>query len=179
MEQTIRRSEKFPDLIIIERPTFNDQRGFFREFYRHNELEELIGRKVNFVQTNHSHSVHGVLRGIHVSSYDKLLYLANGRAMSVMVDLRPDSPTFKQHEVFHLSADIKICLFAPPGFGNSFYVGGEVADYIYLVGDYYNPTNDTAIRWNDPELNLPWPNEQPIMSEQDAQAISLEEYLNK
>lgn len=170
MDTTIRPSATLPEVLLIERPTFADERGFFHEVLRLNDLEAAVGQTLPpFVQANHSRSVRGVLRGIHVATYDKLAYVPHGEVLAVVVDLRPESPRFKQFERLTLGEGNRLTLFVPPGFGNAYYVTSDEADYLYLVSEYYDPKREQQIRWDDPDLAIHWPDPHPLVSERDRQ----------
>lgn len=164
---TVRPASTLPDVFLIERPTFGDDRGFFREYLRLNDLEAAVGRSLIFVQANHSRSKQRVLRGIHVADYDKLIYVPAGVVLAVLVDLRPSSATWLKHEVLRLGEGNPLTVYLPPGIGNSYYVETETADYLYLVTASYDPAREQTVRWDDPDLNLPWPDPAPIVSERD------------
>lgn len=161
------KQSRLQGVYLIDLPTFEDERGFFRETFRLNELEEAMGSKVEFVRLNHSRSKQNVLRGIHVANFEKLVYVPRGQATAVIIDCRPDSPTFKQHDVVELGDENRVAIYVPAGCGNSFYTKSEEADYIYLVTKYYNPADEKTIRWDDADLNIPWPTKTPIISDRD------------
>jgi dTDP-4-dehydrorhamnose 3,5-epimerase len=169
MPDPITQSSIIPGIFFIERPTFDDDRGFFREYFRLNELATAVGRPINLVQANHSRSVQRVLRGVHVATYDKLIYIVNGTVQMALVDLRPNSSTFREVEFFEVGEKNRRTVFIPAGIGNSFYATSPSVDYIYFVGDYYNPANEQTIRWDDPDLNIPWTDRQPIVSKRDSE----------
>lgn len=176
---TISRLNGLPDVLIIDRPVFSDDRGFFREYLRLNELEAAVGRPIRFVQANHSRSRRGVLRGIHVADYDKLVYVPAGEVLAVIVDLRPASETFKRFERLTLGEGNRQTLFLPPGFGNAYYVTSEQADYTYLVSANYDPKREQQVRWDDPDLAIPWPDKRPVISERDRQGYTVRELFPK
>src|SRR5437762_3205254 len=118
-------------LFIIERPTFGDERGFFRESFRLNELEEAIGRPISLVQENHSRSRRGALRGLHAEDWEKLIYVPRGEVFTAIADVRPASPTFGQVETFVLGESNRLKLFLPPAVAHGFCVLSDVADYVY------------------------------------------------
>jgi dTDP-4-dehydrorhamnose 3,5-epimerase len=155
-----------PGLLRIERPVRYDERGFFHEVVRPNELSQLIGKNFEVKQVNHSHSKAGVLRGLHAERWDKIVWIASGRAFSAIVDIRPDSPTFGRYETFELSSDNGLVLYLPEGFANSIYALTEI-DYLYLVNKHYDGSDTSAVAWDDPDLDIPWPNRNPILSERD------------
>lgn len=155
-------------LLILERPTDEDERGFFREVFHFDELEEVLGFKFNPVQVNHSKSKPKVLRGLHAENWNKLVYPVTGKVFVAIVDIRPDSPTFAKVETFNFDELKRYALFIPEGLANSFCViGQEDADYLYLVDAYYDGTDTTAIAWDDPDLNVDWPIKDPIISGRD------------
>lgn len=155
-----------PGLLRIERPVKHDERGFFHEVVRPAELTELIGQEFQLQQVNHSHSVKNVLRGLHAEHWDKIVWVAKGQALSVIVDIQPGSPTFGRYEMFELSDENGLALYIPEGFANSVYARTEI-DYIYLVNKTYDGSDTFAVAWDDPDLAIPWPNPNPIISQRD------------
>ncbi len=156
------------DLLILKRVTHTDERGFFRELFHKDELEQMAGTKFDGVQMNHSYSKPGVIRGIHAEQWNKIIYPVSGQVFIAIVDIRPDSPTFSKVETFNIDENNRIGLFIPNGLANSLCVtGSQAVDYIYLVDAYYNGSDTRAIAWNDPDLNIKWPVENPIISERD------------
>jgi len=169
-----------PGLFVIERPTFNDERGFFREIFRLNDLEKETGIKFNIVQSNHAKSLPGVIRALHAENWNKLVYPVRGKIFSAVVDIREDSDTFGKYETFTFDESSHKALFIPRGFANSICVGGdEPADYLYLVDAYYDGKDTRAISWNDPDINIKWPIDNPIISERDRKNPSLREMFPK
>ena len=155
-------------LLILERPIHRDERGFFRELFHKDELENLSGLKFGGVQMNHSHSLPGVIRGIHAEEWNKIIYPVTGEVFIAVVDIRPDSPTFSKVETFNINDNNRVGLFIPSGLANSVCViGQEVVDYIYLVDAYWDGTDVRAIAWDDPDLNIDWPVKNPIISQRD------------
>lgn len=162
------KTTSIPGLLILQRPIFSDERGFFRELFHKDELEKITGFKFDGVQMNHSHSNPGVIRGIHAEEWNKVIYPVSGEVFIAIVDIRPDSLTFAKVETFNVSDDNRIGLFIPEGLANSLCVIGDKAvDYIYLVDAYYDGSDTRAIAWDDPDLNIDWPVENPIISERD------------
>jgi dTDP-4-dehydrorhamnose 3,5-epimerase len=143
----------------------DDERGFFTETYRGALIEEALGRPFRFAQGNHSRSVAGTLRGFRCEPWDKLVYVAHGTALIVVADPRPASPTFGQHEVFHLgdAPGGRDRILISKGLANAFYCVTEV-DYINDVSAEYSPDGRRGFLWNDPELGVDWPTESPILS---------------
>src|SRR3989344_342278 len=124
-------------LMILNRPIYKDDRGFFRELFRKDELEEALGIKFDGVQMNHSSSKPGVIRGIHAEQWNKIIYPVTGEVFIAMADIRPDSETFGKVETFIVNDDNRVGFFIPNGLANSLCVTGEeVVSYIYLVDVY-------------------------------------------
>ncbi len=168
MQNNYIKETSIPGLLILERPIHQDDRGFFRELFHLDELEEASGISFKAIQMNHSHSEPGVLRGIHAEQWNKIIYPINGAAFLAIVDIRPDSPTFKKVETFNINDNNRIGLFIPNGLANSVCVTGKTAvDYVYLVDAYWDGSDTRAIAWDDPELNIDWPIKNPILSERD------------
>lgn len=155
-------------LYILERPTFEDERGFFKEVFHLDELEDVLGYKFKPVQLNHSMSLPNVIRALHAENWNKLVYPVTGEMFSAVVDIRPDSSTFGKVEAFTFNSSNRSALFIPKGLANSICViGAEPVNYIYLVDAYYDGTDTRAIAWDDPDLNINWPISNPILSERD------------
>jgi dTDP-4-dehydrorhamnose 3,5-epimerase len=170
-----------PGVVIIERPTFNDFRGFFHEIFRQKELEEATGVKFSPIQWGHSMSKPGVIRGIHTESWNKLVYPVTGILYAPIVDLRPESPTFKKIEYVTIDNTVKDsphhAIFLPSGgIGNSVCVlGKEDLHYMYLVDEYWDDSKAQGVIWNDPDLNIKWPVKDPILSDRDSENPTLRE----
>ena len=150
-----------PDVLIFEPKVFGDERGFFMESFNHKIFESFIGRKVNFVQDNHSKSDKGVLRGLHYQlaphAQGKLVRCVVGEVFDVAVDIRRQSPTFGKWVGINLSAENKRQLWIPEGFAHGFYVISDVAEFLYKTTNYYHPESDRGLMWNDPLINIKWP----------------------
>lgn len=161
----------------IERPTFPDDRGFFRETVRKSELEAVLGYSFNIMQMSHAHSTKNILRGIHVATeWNKLIYVARGKVQSVIVDLHEDSPTFGKYESFILGEENPSSLFIPKGYGNSYLVLSDVVDYMYLTDKEWEPNKEYGVMWNDPTLAVSWQLAgDPILSERDKNNKSFKE----
>lgn len=161
-----------PDVLIFEPKVFGDERGFFFESFNHKVFEEAVGRKVEFVQDNHSKSAGGVLRGLHYQlapyAQGKLVRCTAGEVFDVAVDIRPDSPTYTQWVGVNLSAENKRQLWIPEGFAHGFLVLSESAEFLYKTTNYYHPESDRGIIWNDPTLKVEWPiQSEPVLSAKD------------
>lgn len=168
MDKNFYKITSIPGLLILDRPIFPDERGFFRELFHRDELEQATGLKFEGLQMNHSHSVPGVIRGIHAESWNKIIYPVSGEVFIVIVDIRPDSQTFAKVETFEVNDNNRVGLFVPKGLANSLCVTGEQSvDYIYLVDAYWDGTDTKAIAWNDPDLAINWPVKNPIISDRD------------
>jgi dTDP-4-dehydrorhamnose 3,5-epimerase len=156
-------------LILIEPTVFPDSRGFFLETFRRDPYLEL-GIEVEFVQDNHSRSQKGSIRAFHFQvepGQAKLVRAARGTVYDVAVDLRRDSPTYGQHEAFELSDANHRQLFVPVGFAHGFCVLSDVADVTYKVSSYYEPKTERGIAFDDPDLKVEWPVDEPIVSDRD------------
>lgn len=170
---------KIEGVYKIMRPTISDERGFFHEVFRKNELEEFLGSEFKVVQSNHSRSNKGVLRGIHIATWNKLVTAISGKVQEVVVDTRKNSPTFGQYESFVLGEEgDQFSIFVPFGCGNSFMSLTDVADYNYLVDDYWAPGKEVGVKYDDLDLNIKWMIDQPILSEKDQTNLSFKEYLS-
>ncbi len=173
-------------LKLIELKIHQDERGFFTErfnakAYQQNQLP------TQYMQDNHSRSSPGVLRGLHFQldpPQGKLVGVTRGRVFDVVVDIRKESPTFKQFFTIELTEDNGKLLWIPPGFAHGFYVlGTEPADVIYKVDALYNPATEQGIYWADPDLNIPWPIQggatQPIVSKKDQHLPRFEPFFKR
>lgn len=166
-----------PGVLIIERPTYSDDRGFFRETFRKQHIEQRIGAKIEFMQANHSRSSKGTLRGIHIAPWHKLVTVTDGEVQAVIVDARQYSPTFGQHVSIILNTKSPRSIFIPQGCGNSFLVLSDTADYTYMASDYWAPNIELAVRYDDPQLNIAWLNNSPTLSEKDKSNPTLNELI--
>ena len=169
-----------PDVIIFEPRVFGDERGFFFESFNEREFVEAVGRRVDFVQDNHSRSRKGVLRGLHYQlaphAQGKLVRVTQGEVFDVAVDIRKDSPTFGRWVGDVLSESNKKQLWIPPGFAHGFVTLSESADFLYKTTDFYAPPAERCIRWNDPAIGICWPEVgEPLVSAKDAQGLPLSE----
>lgn len=168
MDHKYIKTTQIPGLLILERPIHLDERGFFRELFHKDELEKVAGIKFDGIQMNHSHSLPGVLRGIHAEEWNKIIYPVCGEVFIAIVDIRSDSPTFAKVETFNINNEHRFGLFIPKGLANSLCVAGNRAvDYIYLVDAYWDGSDTRAIAWDDPDLSINWPVKDPIISERD------------
>ncbi|MFJ3075176.1 MULTISPECIES: dTDP-4-dehydrorhamnose 3,5-epimerase [Pseudomonas] len=148
-----------PDVLIIEPKVFGDSRGFFLESFNARDFAEATGIQAQFVQDNHSRSQRGVLRGLHYqidNPQGKLVRVTQGAVLDVAVDIRRSSPTFGRWVATRLNADDHRQFWIPPGFAHGFLVLSESADFLYKTTDYYNPSAERSIRWDDPDLAIDW-----------------------
>ncbi|WP_431080581.1 dTDP-4-dehydrorhamnose 3,5-epimerase [Pseudomonas thivervalensis] len=168
-----------PDVLIIEPKVFGDDRGFFYESFNARAFAEATGSTRQFVQDNHSRSTRGVLRGLHYQieqAQGKLVRVTAGEVLDIAVDIRRSSPTFGQWTSIRLSAQHYRQLWIPPGFAHGFVVLSESADFLYKTTDYYAPSAERCLRWDDPQLAIDWELEgAPILSAKDQNGKALHE----
>ncbi len=162
---------------LIEPLVHGDERGFFVETFRVDELADA-GIDSSFVQDNHSRSRRGILRGMHFQpGQAKLVRCARGAIFDVIVDIRKGSPTFGGWEGFELNDESHHQLFVPDGFAHGFCVLSDVADVTYKVTSYYDPTTESGFRFDDPAVGIEWPltGDEILVSARDASAQTLEQ----
>jgi len=168
-----------PDVLLIDPVVHEDARGYFYETFRLARLEEAVGRPLRFVQDNQSRSSRNVLRGLHYQIRQpqaKLVRVLAGEIFDVAVDLRRDSPTFKQWVGYTLSAANRRQLWIPEGFAHGLLVLSEYAEVLYKASDYYAPEHDRSLRWDDPAIGVQWPlTGLPVLSQKDRDAPGLEQ----
>ena len=168
-----------PDLLLIEPQVFGDDRGFFYESFNQNKFEEAMGKKINFVQDNHSKSIKGVLRGLHYQlapkAQGKLVRVTQGEVFDVAVDLRQSSATFGKWVGEILSADNKKQLWIPQGFAHGFLTLSDTAEFLYKTTDFYSPEHEQSIQWNDKTIGIDWPMKDVSLSSKDSAAVSFKE----
>lgn len=167
-----------PDVKVIQPSVYHDARGYFLESYNQQRFEQYLGRQIHFVQDNHSHSVHRVLRGLHYQiekPQGKLIRVTKGKVFDVAVDLRINSETYGQWTGRMLSSENHEQLWIPEGFAHGFYVLSATADLHYKSTEHWCPEGERTIRWDDRDLNIDWPlSKLPIVSEKDAQGNGFE-----
>ena len=161
------------DVLLMEPRVFGDARGFFYESFNTRDFAAATGLDVNFVQDNHSKSARGVLRGLHYQvqkPQGKLVRVVSGEVFDVVVDIRPQSPTYGQWVGEHLSASNQRQLWIPPGLAHGFLVLSESAEFLYKTTDYYAPEFERCLAWDDAHLNIAWPLDGlvPVVSAKDA-----------
>jgi dTDP-4-dehydrorhamnose 3,5-epimerase len=168
-------------LILVEPHIFEDERGFFLERYNQ-RIFQRHGIDINFVQDNHSQSAKHVLRGLHFQlppfAQDKLVWVVRGKAFDVAVDLRRGSPTFGEWQGVTLSEDNKLMFLIPKGFAHGFVTLSERADFCYKTSHFYSRDHDRGLLWNDPDVGVDWPVENPILSGKDQKLPTLRDLLN-
>jgi dTDP-4-dehydrorhamnose 3,5-epimerase len=150
---------KIPDVLLIEPKVFGDARGYFMETYNKVDFAEL-GITCDFVQDNQSSSKKGVLRGLHFQKQypqAKLVRVTKGEVFDVAVDIRPNSQTYGMYVGVILTAEKKNMLFIPRGFAHGFLVLSDEAEFTYKCDEYYHPKDEGGIRWDDPDINVRWP----------------------
>ena len=170
-------------LKLVQAQRFGDERGWFAEVFNIQTFSNL-GLPGQFAQDNQSRSARGVLRGLHYQlgkPQGKLVRVLSGQIWDVAVDLRRNSPTFGQHQGFHLApltpdGELQM-LWIPEGFAHGFLVLSEFADVLYKTTDLYHPPGERVIAWNDPTLAISWPLEQlgeitPSVSAKDAKGVT-------
>lgn len=169
-----------PEVILISPKSFEDDRGFFLEHYKESEFASN-GINTRFVQDNFSHSIKDVLRGLHYQinpkSQAKLVTVLKGEIFDVAVDIRKDSPTYRKWIGEILSEQNHRLLFIPEGFAHGFCVLSEEADVLYKVNNEYSPEHENGITWNDPDIDITWPTDKPILHEKDQQLPLLKDAI--
>ena len=167
-------------VVIIEPEIFSDERGYFFEAYSQREFDEQVG-PVRFVQENESKSCYGVVRGLHYqrgeAAQAKLVSVVRGRVLDIAVDIRKSSPTFGKYVAIELSEQNKRQVFIPRGFAHGFAVLSDEVVFHYRCDNYYAPTEERGIAWNDPEIGIDWgvPTESVILSAKDTENPLLRE----
>lgn len=170
---------RLPEVLLIEPKVFGDERGFFYESFNARAFAEATGLTPQFVQDNHSRSAKGVLRGLHYQieqPQGKLVRVTDGEVLDIAVDIRRSSPNFGQWTAVRLSAKTAHQLWIPPGFAHGFVVLSDSADFLYKTTDYYAPSAERCIRWDDPDLAIDWELQSaPILSPKDQAGKALHE----
>ena len=168
-----------PDVKIIEPDVYGDERGFFLETFNMERYKTQAGITSEFVQDNHSRSSKGVLRGLHFqinNPQGKLVRVVSGEVFDVAVDVRKNSKTFGQYASSILSQHNKRQFWVPPGFAHGFYVLSDFVDFEYKCTDYYDPSDEACLKYDDPQVGIDWPFSQGdsvLLSEKDKQGRAL------
>ena len=168
---------KLAGVLIIEPKVFGDSRGFFKETFQAERYREA-GIEYTFVQDNYSRSQKGVLRGLHcqiTKPQGKLVSCPKGAVFDVAVDIDPESTTYGQYVGVELTEDNHKQLWVPPGYAHGFCVLSETADFQYKCTDYYDPSDEGGVIWNDPDVAIEWPITHPSLSNKDMLLPSLKE----
>ncbi len=171
---------KIADVKMIEPSVFNDDRGYFVETFQADRYQRLLGIDKAFVQDNYSRSRKGVLRGLHyqkVNPQAKLVRVVRGAIFDVAVDIRKGSVTFGQWVGVELTETNMRQLYIPEGFAHGFVALTEIADVEYKCTDYYDPSNEACIKWNDPDLGITWPIKSVILSDKDEKGLRFKDLL--
>ena len=166
------KETKIDGLLLIKPHLFSDNRGFYKKYYEKNIFAEN-GINHEFTESSDLYSKKGALRGLHYQTVDaqaKLIHVISGILFDVALDLRKDSPTFGQYHTELMDAAENKVIFIPEGFAHGFYVLSDTAEFNYKCTDFYDPSSEAGIMWNDPVLNVKWPvpdGEKPVISEKD------------
>ncbi len=164
-------------LLIIEPKVFGDARGFFLETWNEQRYREA-GLELNFVQDNMSSSRRGALRGLHFQnprSQGKLVWAIEGEVFDVAVDLRRGSPTFGRWHGLNLSSQNRLQFYVPRGFAHGFAVLSETAVFAYKCTELYSPKDEMTLAWDDPDVGVKWPFDNPVLSDKDKQGVRLKD----
>lgn len=167
---------------LIQPRLFRDHRGFFLETFEKQRYQELLHIDEDFVQDNHSRSYQHVLRGLHLQyphGQGKLVHVIRGEIFDVAVDVRPHSASFGQWTSAILNEENQHQLWIPQGFAHGFVVLSDIAELAYKCTNYYHPESELCLKWDDSDLNIPWPVQNPILSEKDQQGMSLQDIRQK
>lgn len=161
---------EIPDIVVIQPRLFRDDRGFFMESYKRSDFAAHSIAET-FVQTNHSRSPRGIVRGLHYQKHPKaqgkLVRTLLGEVFDVAVDLRRGSPTYGRWDGLVLSAENRKTVYIPAGFAHGFCVTSEAAEVLYMTTEEYSPSHEAGVIWNDPDLAIGWPVPDPQLSERD------------
>ncbi|MEN9559156.1 MAG: dTDP-4-dehydrorhamnose 3,5-epimerase [Pseudomonadota bacterium] len=165
---------RFADVVLFQPRKFADERGSFYESFNNRAFHAAIGKPegyYHFVQDNHSTSKLGVVRGLHYQieqAQGKLVRVVSGEVVDVVVDMRRSSVSFGQHEMYTLSAINGRMLWVPPGFAHGFMALSDKVEFLYKTTDFWAPQHERTLLWNDPALNIAWPNTHtPIVNDKD------------
>lgn len=174
---------KFAGLLVIHPTVFGDERGFFLESWNQKKFNELVGESVHFVQDNHSMSHKNILRGLHIqvgNEQGKLVRVARGSVLDVVVDLRESSKTFGQYYSIILSEYNKKQMWIPKGFAHGFLTLEDNTNFLYKCDNLYDPSSEVSLSWNDDSLSINWDDylkgNEPILSKKDSEGISLKQF---
>ena len=175
------RETELPGVVVVEPRVFRDERGFFLETYQLPRYQEG-GIDAHFLQDNHSYSTRGTLRGLHGQfphPQGKLIRAIEGEIFDVAVDVRRGSPAYGQFVTEILSSENFRQIYVPPGMVHGFCVLSDVAQVEYKCTELYRPEAEFSVAWDDPQLGIPWPISDPVLSKKDADAPPLAEVLDR
>jgi dTDP-4-dehydrorhamnose 3,5-epimerase len=181
MKLTVESRHLSDGVVVLKPEVFEDKRGFFLEAYREDHFKQL-GLPHVYVQDNHSGSVKGVLRGLHFQwepEMGKLMRVTVGAAFLVAVDIRKGSPTLGKWIGVEASNENRLQVFAPAGFARGFCVLSDFAEVQYKCTGIYNPNGESGILYNDEQIGVEWPFDNPIVSDKDTNAQTLSQWLEK
>lgn len=168
------------DVILIQPTLFGDDRGYFFESFHQQKFNDFVGADIRFVQDNESKSSKCVLRGLHFQApphaQGKLVRVVQGSVLDVALDIRKGSPTYGQHVSFVLSAENKTQAFIPAGFAHGFATLEDNTIFQYKCTNWYEPSSEGSILWNDPALTIQWNIENPILSAKDQSGMLLADF---
>ena len=171
------------NLLIVDTQVFEDDRGYFFESFNERKFSEILGMDIKFVQDNESFSSAGVVRGLHFQNppfaQGKLVRVIHGSALDVVVDIRKKSETYGMHYSVELSSTNKRMLWIPPGFAHGFLSKENDTIFSYKCTDFYNPESEASILWNDPDLNINWEVDDPIVSNKDNNAPRFSTFVSQ
>ena len=170
-----------PDLLIIQPNINNDDRGYFFESYKYSDFKSN-DLATSFLQQNQSKSKKGVLRGLHYQlqyGQDKLVWVSEGEVMDVAVDIRKDSPTFGHYESLILNDENHYRFYIPKGFAHGYYVLSEIAIFQYMCTEIYHSEDEYGLIWDDPDVNINWPNGEKLVSDKDRKLPYLKQIETK
>lgn len=171
------------NLLIVDPQVFEDDRGYFFESFNERKFSEILGIDIKFVQDNESFSSAGVVRGLHFQNppfaQGKLVRVIHGSALDVVVDIRKKSETYGKHYSVELSSTNKRMLWIPPGFAHGFLSKENDTIFSYKCTDFYNPESEASILWNDPDLNINWEVDDPIVSNKDNNAPRFSTFVSQ
>lgn len=168
------------DVILIQPTIFGDDRGYFFESFHQQKFNDFIGSEISFVQDNESKSSKGVLRGLHFQApphaQGKLIRVVKGKVLDIALDIRKHSSTYGQHVSFILSEENKTQAYIPEGFAHGFLTLEDDTVFQYKCTNWYHPSSEGSILWNDPALNIHWGESHPILSAKDTSGILLADF---
>ena len=173
------KNTDFDDAFILEPNIYNDSRGYFYESFNQEVFCNKVRQRINFVQDNHSLSNKNVLRGLHYQKppfeQAKLVRVISGKIYDVIVDIRKNSPNYRRWQSFILSSDNRLQLWIPRGFAHGFLSLEENTQVIYKTDNFYSNKSSLSIKYNDSDLQIEWPIDNPLLSANDKDGIKFSE----